>query len=343
MKLKKIISVITVIAVIATVFIGCGKGKNLEWPTSGLAKELPTPVSTKGEITDDSADHFAVKLYKVEKSDYDSYISDVKKKGFSTEPTEEGDNYSAFNKSGYKFEGKFNADDKEMTIELYAPRGNGELVWPSSGLAEMLPEPYSSKGEIKTDSSDKFLAYVGDTTVEDYGYYVEDCINEYGFKVDYQKEKKSFSAKNKKGYSLTVKYEGVNVMSVELNAPFENESETTSTTAQKAAEKAKTTKKDTASKSKDKSDDEDWSNVTPEFKETMDKYEEFFDEYIAFMKKYEKSNNTAAMMKEYAKYMKKYSEVMEKINEIDQDELSADDLAYYTYVWARISEKLEKV
>lgn len=340
MKLKKIISVITVIAVIATAFIGCGKGKNLEWPTSGLAKELPTPVSTKGEITDDSADYFAVKLYKVEKSDYDSYISDVKKKGFSTEPTEEGDNYSAFNKSGYKFEGKFNADDKEMMIELYAPRGNGELVWPSSGLAEMLPEPYSSKGEIKTDSSDKFLAYVGDTTMEDYGYYVEDCINEYGFKVDYQKEKKSFSSKNKKGYSLKVKYEGVNVMSVELDAPFENES--TSTTAQKTAEKAKTTKKDTASKSKDKFD-EDWSNVTPEFKETMDKYEEFFDEYIAFMKKYEKSNNTASMTKEYAKYMKKYSEVMEKINEIDQDELSADDLAYYTYVWARISEKLEKV
>lgn len=83
--------------------------------------------------------------------------------------------------------------------------------------------------------------------------------------------------------------------------------------------------------------------MRPEFKAAMDSYEAFFDEYIAFMEKYEESDDSLSMLTDYVNYMSKLSDTMEKLDAIDEDELTDEELAYYTEVMLRISTKLMSV
>lgn len=82
------------------------------------------------------------------------------------------------------------------------------------------------------------------------------------------------------------------------------------------------------------------AGIRPEFKEAMDSYEAFFDEYIEFMETYESSNNSMEMLLDYTKYMAQYAETMEKLDEIGEEEMSDEELAYYTETMLRINEKL---
>ena len=73
----------------------------------------------------------------------------------------------------------------------------------------------------------------------------------------------------------------------------------------------------------------------------MDSYEEFIDEYIDFMDTYSKSDNPMSLMAEYADYMQKYADAMEKMDAME-DDLSDEELVYYTEVMGRINTKLAK-
>ena len=75
----------------------------------------------------------------------------------------------------------------------------------------------------------------------------------------------------------------------------------------------------------------------------MDSYEAFFDEYVAFMKKYKENPSDLELLGEYADYMSKYSDYLAKLSAVEQDDLSAADLAYYTEVYARIMKKMAEV
>lgn len=80
--------------------------------------------------------------------------------------------------------------------------------------------------------------------------------------------------------------------------------------------------------------------VTPDFKAAMDAYEAFFDEYISFMQSYEESDDILGVISDYTDYMTQYADFMVALDAIEEDDLSAADLAYYTEVTARISQKL---
>ena len=88
-------------------------------------------------------------------------------------------------------------------------------------------------------------------------------------------------------------------------------------------------------------EEQEASGIRPEFKEAMDSYEEFFDEYIDFMDTYSKSDNPVSLMSEYADYMQKYADAMEKMDAME-DDLSDEELVYYTEVMGRINTKLAK-
>lgn len=81
------------------------------------------------------------------------------------------------------------------------------------------------------------------------------------------------------------------------------------------------------------------SGIRQEFKEAMDSYEEFFDEYIAFMKKFE-SDASLSMLTDYANYMSKCEDTMSKLDAINEDELTPEELSYYTEVMLRINQKI---
>ena len=84
-------------------------------------------------------------------------------------------------------------------------------------------------------------------------------------------------------------------------------------------------------------------NISPEFKDAMDDMELFIDEYVAFMAKYAESDDVTSMLNDFNDYMTKYTEVMAELEAIEDDDLTADELEYYTEVMTRINEKLSEV
>lgn len=90
-------------------------------------------------------------------------------------------------------------------------------------------------------------------------------------------------------------------------------------------------------------DDAATAGIRPEFKRAMDSYEAFFDEYVEFMKKYMESEDVASMMADYADMMTQYADTMRALEEIDEDELSAEEVLYYSEAMARISQKLLEI
>ena len=208
----------------------------------------------------------------------------------------------------------------------------GDIEWPDSALAKMMPVPKSKTGKINNDSSDCLSVSVDKTSESDFKEYVKAC-KEKGFDVDYSNGDDYYRAKNSKDYSLDVSLSAFNVMKIYLSAP---EEETTEEETSKAeSSKAESSKKEQSSKSSD--------SVTPEFKKAMDKYEEFFDEYAEFMEKYANSDNPASMMKEYTEYMTKYTETMQAFSECEDEEMTEADSLYYLEVQTRINQKLANI
>lgn len=222
----------------------------------------------------------------------------------------------------------------KTTTEKTTAKQYAEMVWPSGGIADKLPIPKSTVGDIISDSEDYLDVTVGNTSLSDFQQYVNDC-KAYGFTVDYDNLGDTFYAKNRSGYDLSVYYdEKDKSMDIILEEPDEEES--TVATKLKAT-KPKATKKTTSQKSNST------SGVNADFKATMDSYEEFFNDYVDFMKKYKNSTDITSMASDYADYMTKYSDMMQKLNDIKSEDLSTADLAYYNEVNARITKKLAEV
>lgn len=87
------------------------------------------------------------------------------------------------------------------------------------------------------------------------------------------------------------------------------------------------------------------NGIRSSFKDAMDSYEEFFNEYVDFMNKYinADSEDMLRMMGDYADYMNQYSETMKKLEELDTEELSNEEVIYYTQVMSRITQKLLEI
>ena len=298
----------------------------LEWPDNGISKVLPKPKAKRGEIGVNFDDGFSEHIKMSTKDDFDKYVKECKDKGFTIEAEEKLDDYVAFNKEGYKLHLYYYDSNKSYDIDLNAPIKIGTLNWPKSGTATLLPTPKSDKGTIKDDSSNFFIAYIGDTNYDDFKTYSEECRN-VGFNVDYNNSEKFYRAKNKKGDSIDVSYEGFKIMRVAFRGTEEKKTEKTETKEKPADDSKKTSSKTDSSK----------------FRKAMDSYEDLIDDYVVFMKKYSESGNSLEMLDEYTEYMDKYTDTMEKINDIDSSKLSKEDALYYAKVTARITKKISEI
>lgn len=221
--------------------------------------------------------------------------------------------------------------------------------WPESDIAALLPQPKSTKGEIKSESSDYFSIEVCGTDAKQYADYVK-SVQDNGFTVDYSKSADSFNAKNADGYSVSVSRDtdDETIMSITIQVPEKKEDTSTDGDAAKQDDKSTDTGTDSsdANKQSDQSSDQKAqqnTNDSADFKATMDSYEAFIDEYVAFMNKYQKSDNVVSMATDYAGMMKRYSEFSQKVDAIDENSLSSEDSAYYTEVMTRCTQKLASV
>ena len=108
-----------------------------------------------------------------------------------------------------------------MSISMHAPLEIGELVWPTSQIARLLPKPDSERGLLYRETSDYLFVFVSDTPLQAYSSYVQRCIDS-GFDVDYSRDKTYFYASNRDGYKLSVDYYGFQIMEIHLFAPIES-------------------------------------------------------------------------------------------------------------------------
>ena len=220
-----------------------------------------------------------------------------------------------------------------MDITLEAPKKMEEIEWPKSGLGSKLPKPKSNLGNISWNNSETFIVYIGNMTIDNYSDYVEECEDK-GFTVDYSKDKKYYSAENKDGYKLTVRYSGANVIEIALKVPEDYDEDDEDVIPEK--ESKTETKKENSSNMVD--------GMRKEFKEAMDNYEEFMNEYVSFMKKYSKSDGTdVELLKDYGTYMSKYAKAVKSFEKWEDDDLNSVEAAYYAKIQARVSKKLLEI
>ena len=119
-----------VVAMIALAVAGCG-GKTsptiepsisqaeFRWPASEIAILLPVPESNVGTLEWETAAGILVRLRKITRDQYDSYVDACRERGFVNDCVRSDNSYSAYNEAGYflMLEYRKNA----MSIEVEAP------------------------------------------------------------------------------------------------------------------------------------------------------------------------------------------------------------------------------
>lgn len=187
------------------------------WSDIELGEIIPEPMSTEGEIVSNSKSSLSLIVDYISKSDYKDYIKECEELGFTVESEETELGYSAYNKEGYKLNLWYTESDETLHISLDAPLQMSELKWPNSDIAKLIPVPKSTIGVIKREESKGFLIMVGNTPIEDFVAYADECSDS-GFNINYEKGDKFYRAEDINGNKISLSYEGNNIMKIEATA-----------------------------------------------------------------------------------------------------------------------------
>ena len=351
--LKTVITLAAFLMIIPSIMLGNSGGGGLGvldksepfvWSELELGSILPEPESKKGRVVIDAEDKLMIDVHEIDTKQYKAYIEACKEKGFTIDADKNSVSYSAYNEEGYKLRLMHMESRNEMDIHLDAPEEMNQITWPTSEMVKTLPVPKSTVGKIMTESSDGFIVSIGETTKEAYNAYVAEC-SEKGYNVDYSKDDNYYRAKNEKGYSLSLSYEGNNTMEISVaNVKEETGDEpvVTDTPAPVVTETPKPVVTETPPPAT-QAPTPDTGAVRPEIKTALDSYEEFFNNYVSFMKRYKESPDDLGVITEYATYMASYTDMMSKLSQLENDNLNSAELAYYLEVHTRINNKLLEV
>lgn len=263
-----VIVVIAAIAVISSISIN--KSEKIKWDDMILSEQLPEPPKNKGEIHENTAEKLWVDINKISDKQYNDYTEACKAKGFTVDPESNSMSYGAYNSEGYKLSLSHYGSEDEMKIELEKPIEMSSITWPTSKAGKQLPAPKSTKGKFTHENDDGFNVYIGNTSKDDYNSYVKACSDK-GFTVNYDKGDSFYNADNSAGWHVSIKYEGNNIMSIDIDAP--SESSTAPSASKDTTKQAEP--KPTESKSEKSSTDKTKAHST----QGVSKYETIYNEY----------------------------------------------------------------
>lgn len=323
---------IALIAIIGTATSG-EKTEKIKWNEMVLGAQLPEPPANKGLIYTNSLETLNIEVKKDSDSQFVNYIVACKEKGFTIDAKSTSTSYTAYNSDGYKL--SLSDYSKMFRIELKKPMEMSEISWPASKAGNQLPVPESTVGKFSSEHDEDFFVYIGNTSKESYNNYVKAC-SEKGFTVDYDKGDDYYTAKNSEGWRVSIKYEGFDIMSIDIDKPSSSSTDN-AVTAPAAPETEKAAEENKAN------DTQLVNGMRKDFKEAMDSYEAFMNEYVEFVKKYQSNPNDAKLLADYAKYMSKYTDMCDKFDKWENQNLNATEQAYYIDVQARVSKKLLEV
>ena len=353
-KKRGCLRIIAIAAVVVLVIqiMSCvtSRPEPLDWPTSGLATLLPDPPTDKGKIISNSDDQLSADVAECSSSDFAAYVEDCKEAGFTIDAENDMGSYEAYSEEGAHLDLYYYESQEEISITLDAPIEMGTLSWPKSGAGALVPAPESAVGEITSDSSDYFVARVGETDSDAFQAYIDACADA-GFTVDYDRSAEHYYAEDAEGVSLSLDFEGFNTMGVTVDLPDDADAEAEENAVEEKSKPAQEPKKSddaekkaedtTSANDESKAAQTDANGVSLELKAQLDEFEKFFDEYVAFMEKYDADD--PSMYVQYATMMTQYTESMEALDAIDEESLSLADQGYYVEVMGRITQKLASV
>ena len=216
--LVAIVAFVLLIPFLSLYSVDVDKAVDIEWSDIVLGDIIPQPESNRGEITFNSETELYISIHNMSQSQYNDYVSACKEKGFTIDIDESSISFSAYNQDGYKLSLTYFESDSEMSIDLDPPMEMGEIQWPNSDIAKLLPTPSSNIGNISWENSGGFVIYIGNTTKAEYNQYVNACSAK-GFNVDYNKGDDYYYADNANGYHVSLRYEGNNIMCVQIEDP----------------------------------------------------------------------------------------------------------------------------
>ncbi len=279
---------------------------------------------------------------KTSKDQYKEYLEKCEGMGFTVESEKTESYYTAYNETGYTLSMVYYESDKKFSITLEAPEKMDTLQWPTSELVSLLPVPKSSVGRISSESSDYFYVYIGETSLDDYKNYVNQC-SEAGFTVNYEKGEKYYNADNNEGYHISLNYRGNNIMAIEIASPNEEPETVVPETTVPETVAPETAAPETAMPEATPSADisiELVDGMRPEFKEAMDSYEAFYDKYCDVMKKYKENPSDLSLLAEYTGLISELAEMDEAFEKWENTDMNDAELKYYAEVNARVAAKL---
>ena len=123
------------------------KNSTYIWPDNALTAMIPKPESKKGEVTFETEDTFSIDVYKTSKKEYNNYVNDCKKKGFTENYYGTDDHYSADHADGFSLRLSYNSTDKEMSIRI--SKKSETTTVNSTDTEESVAE------DVEADNSDK--------------------------------------------------------------------------------------------------------------------------------------------------------------------------------------------
>ena len=338
-----ILAAVIIIAIIIFSVINVGGSNKINWSELEVGDKLPAPKKLNGEVLSDSSESLSLNMYNVSEKDFNDYVKECKNAGYTVDIAYESlsSMYEAFNEEGYNLYLSYYSSEESMRIDLTEPATAKmkEFEWPDNDLCSLLPTPKSNFGYFNSNSSSYLSVSIGNTTFEDYEDYVKACQDK-GFNVDYYSSDNSFSAENTNGYSLYVKYAGVNVMDITLNEPYEDTDNNNDTNSEETPATEEESEEISVPESEDTSSYDD-NELSTDFKEAMDSYEKFMNEHIDFMKEYQESDGTdMSLLSEYSEYMNKYTKVCEDFADWEDKDMNSSETAYYVEVQTRVNQKL---
>ena len=276
MKINQFVTGVCVV-IIASCFSACGlqSDKRFDWSEMELGSFIPEPPSEKGNVWENSDEEMYILIDDVSDKEYNDYLDACKEKGFIVDEDIRSGSYKAYNSDGYLLDLSHIGDS--LSIQISVPMKFDTIIWPSSEAGKMLPAPKSTIGKFTYEHNDKFFVYIGNTSKEEYSEYVTLCSNN-GFNVNYDKGDNHYFSDNSNGWNIALRYEGNNIMSVNVTGPKESiETELTEETEYTSTEEGI----DVSVGEEPSTSDEEVptesleEGMRPEFKEALDSYEVF--------------------------------------------------------------------
>lgn len=215
-KVFRKIGVFILMLILPLSLIACGGSKeSLVWDDIVLKDFLPKIESEDFNITFNSDEYLIIDFNDKIPSEGKAYKRECVEFGYTIDTVEDSDSYDAYNGDGARLILLYGHN---LCIYLEAPLKMGNIKWPRSDIAKLIPQPESLYGKIIWEADYGFEIYIGNTTLSQYSDYV-DAVWDAGFNLGYERGDNYFLADNADGYRVKVTYKRFNIMRISLDEP----------------------------------------------------------------------------------------------------------------------------